>query len=78
MVYIEIPYVPENNRVSRTTVKNEIEILKISNEEKAEVFEAIYHRQPTGVSFNNKELEQVLLLEKMLHRLGIPYRQIKE
>jgi hypothetical protein len=78
MVYIEIPYVPENNRVSKTTAKNEIEILKISNEAKAEVFEAIYHRQPTGVSFDNKELEQVLLLEKTLGRLGIPYRQIKE
>lgn len=78
MVYIEIPFVAENNRVSKTTAENEIQILDISNEAKAEVFEAIYHRLPTGVSFEDKEIEQVVLLENLLRRLGIPYRQVKD
>lgn len=78
MVYIEIPFAAENNRVSKTIAENEIQILDISNEAKAEVFEAIYHRRPNGVSFEDKEIEQVVLLENLLRRLGIPYRQVKD
>jgi predicted transcriptional regulator len=78
MVYLEIPYIAENNRVNRTTAQNEIQILKISNEAKADVFEAIFNRRPNGVSFEDKEIDQVLLLEKVLGKLGIPYRQVKE
>lgn len=78
MIYIEIPYIAENNQVNRNSAKNEIQILNISDEEKANVFEAIYHRLPSGVSFDDKDVEQVLLLENALHRLGIPYRQVKE
>ena len=78
MIYLEIPYVAENNRVSRITAKNEILVLELSDEAKAEVFEAIYHRQPSGVSFEDSEHDQVLLLESTLRRLSIPYRQVKE
>lgn len=78
MVYIEIPFTAENNRVSKITAENEIQILDISNEAKAEVFEAIYHRRPNGVSFEDKEIEQVLLLENVLRRLGVPYRQVED
>ena len=78
MLYIEIPYVAENNRVSKTSAKNEIQILDISDEAKADVYEAIFHRRPSGVSFEDKDLEQVLLLENALRRLGIPYRHVKE
>lgn len=78
MLYIEIPYVAENNQVNRTLAENEIQVLKISNEAKAEVFEAIYNRLPRGINFEDKDLEQVVLLENALRRLGIPYRQIKE
>lgn len=78
MVYIEIPFTAENNRVSKTTAECEIQILDISNDAKAEIFEAIYHRRPNGVSFEDKEIEQILLLENILRRLGIPYRQIAD
>jgi hypothetical protein len=78
MVYLEIPYIVENNRVNRSTAQNEIQMLNISNEAKADVFEAIYNRRPEGVSFDDKELEEVLLLENALRKLGIPYRQVKE
>jgi hypothetical protein len=78
MLYIEIPYITENNQVNKTSAQNEIQILKISNEAKADVFEAIYNRHPRGVNFDEKDLEQVLLLENALRRLGIPYRQVKE
>jgi hypothetical protein len=78
MLYIEIPYVEENNQVNKASAENEIQVLKISNEAKAEVFEAIYNRHPRGVNFEDKELEQVKLLENALRKLGIPYRQVKE
>mgnify|MGYP000321255022 CR=1 FL=1 len=78
MIYLEIPYVAENDRVSRVSAESEIKILNISDSTKAEIFEAIYHRHPEGVNFEDKQLEQVLLLENALSRFGIPYRQIKE
>jgi hypothetical protein len=78
MIYLEIPYVAENDRVNRVSAKNEIQSLNISESAKAEIFEAIYHRRPEGVSFEDKDLEQVLLLENALSRFGVPYRQIKE
>lgn len=78
MLYLEIPYIPENSRVNKASAQNEIQILNISNEAKADVFEAIYNRYPRGVNFEDKDLEQVLLLENALRRLGIPYRQTQE
>lgn len=78
MIFLEIPFVPENKNVNRSSAEKEIRILNISQALKAEVFDAIYNQRPSGVNFENSDLEQVLLLEKALSRLGIPYRQVKE
>ncbi len=78
MIYLEIPYVSENNRISRISAENEIQALTISDEAKSSVYEAIYHRHPGGVTFEDKELKQVLLLENVLRRLGIPYRKVDQ
>ncbi|MCU1288565.1 MAG: hypothetical protein JWN60_794 [Acidobacteria bacterium] len=78
MLYIEIPYIDENNRIDRTSAQNEIQMLEISDEEKANVFDAIYHRKPNGVGFDSKDLKEVMLLETALLRLGVPFRRIKE
>lgn len=78
MIYLEIPFVSENSGIDKSSAEKEIRILKISEDTKAEIFEAIFNRRPGGVNFENEELDQVLLLEKALSRLGIPYRQVKE
>lgn len=78
MIFLEIPFVHENKSVNKSSVEKEIQILNISQELKAEIFDAIYNQRPSGVNFEDADLEQVLLLEKALGRLGIPYRQVKE
>lgn len=78
MIYLEIPYFSENSAIDKSSAEKEIQILKISEDTKAEIFEAIYNRRPGGVNFKNEESDQVLLLEKALSRLGVPYRQVKE
>jgi hypothetical protein len=78
MIFLEIPFVHENKSVNKSSAEKEIQILNISQELKAEVFDAIYNQRPSGVNFENSDLEQVLLLEKALGRLGIPYRQVKD
>jgi len=78
MVYINIPYVPENNRIDRDFVIKEIQSLDINEDAKFEAFEAIYNRRPRGVNFDDAGLNEALLLEKALGRLGIPYRQSEE
>ncbi len=76
MIYLEIPYVSENNRVDKTILQNEIENLSISREAKAGVFDAIFNYFPREVDFKNEDLKEVVILEGVLHRLGIPYRRI--
>lgn len=78
MINLEIPYSAENNRIDRTAVKNELEALRISTGEKAEVFDAIYYLHPKVVSFDAKNLKEILLLEEALIRLGVPFRRIKD
>lgn len=78
MIYLEIPYVIENNRVDKTSVKNEIQNLQISTETKAGIFDAIFNPHPRQVDFDNADLKEVVLLETALHRLGIPYRRVQE
>ncbi len=76
MVYINIPYIPENNRIDRDFAIKEIGSLDINEDAKYEALKAIYNRLPRGVSFGNpKEASQ---LEKVLARLGVPYRQSEE
>lgn len=76
MVYINIPYVPENKKISRDLVEKELQALEISDDAKWNVFEAIYNLHPRGVSF--ADLKEAFQLEKVLSRLGVPYRQSEE
>jgi hypothetical protein len=78
MVYINIPYVPENDRIKKDFVIREIQSLDISEDAKFVAFEAIYKRKPGGVNFDGTRLKEALLLEKALEKLGIPYRQSEE
>jgi hypothetical protein len=78
MVYIDIPYVAENNRINKDLAQKELEALDISEAAKYAAFEAIYNRLPRGVSFEGDDLREASLLEKALSRLGIPYRLSEE
>jgi hypothetical protein len=75
MVYINIPYIPENNRISKDLTQKELEALDISDDAKTSAFAAIYNRLPRGVPFAEDDLNQANLLERTLIRLGIPVRQ---
>ncbi len=75
MVYINIPYQVENDRLDRDTVIKEIQALDINEDAKYEAFEAIYNRKPHGVSFDEKGLSEAVQLEDVLRKLGIAYRQ---
>jgi hypothetical protein len=77
MVYINIPYVRENNRIDKNIAKKEIQLLEISDEAKLNAHAAIYNLHPRGVSFGNN-LKEALLLQDALSRLGIPYMQSEE
>ena len=76
MVYVNIPYVVENDRLDPESVGKELAILNISEDAKYEAFAAIYHKRPRGVSFANTN--EAMLLENALYRLGVPYRQTVE
>lgn len=78
MVYINIPFVPENNRVDKSIAKRELEALNISDSAKVKAYAAIYNLNPRGVKFENRELPEARLLENALSRLGIPYRQSED
>ena len=77
MVYIDIPYVPENNRIDRELVKKELQMLNISDEAKSKIFEAIYNLKARGVSFGDN-LKEAAALQIILSRLSIPYRQTED
>ena len=78
MIYINIPYVVENNRIDKDVAKKEIEILDISDGAKVSAYEAIYNLHPRGVNFSNKNSDEAFLLEDVLKRLGVPYRISEE
>ncbi|HEY0429490.1 MAG TPA: hypothetical protein VGC76_17050 [Pyrinomonadaceae bacterium] len=78
MVFINIPYVPENNRLDKTITKKELEALDISDSAKLSAYAAIYNLNPRGVNFDSKDLPAARTLENALQRLGIPYRQSEE
>ena len=77
MVYIDIPFVVENNRIDKDLAKKEIDVLDISDEAKTDALRAMYHRQPLGVNFANKDLKQALSLQNALSKLGAPFRQVE-
>jgi hypothetical protein len=76
MVFVNIPYVRENDRLDPKVVGQELALLSISEDAKFDAFAAIYHKRPRGVGF--AELNDALQLEKVLYRLGVPYRQTTE
>ena len=78
MVYINIPYVLENNRIDRDFAKKEIQLLDINDTAKENAYLAIYNLNPRGVNFEGENSTEAFLLEGALKRLGIPYRQSEE
>jgi hypothetical protein len=78
MVFVNIPYVPENDRIRRDLTKKEIEALDISENAKQSAYEAVYHKRPRGVNFESKDSVEVIMLEDLLYKLGIPYRRSEE
>ena len=75
MVYINIPFVDENKRIDKDLAEKELQNLTISDEAKQIAFEAIYNKLPRGIEFDNADLKDAVALEKVLHRLGVPFRQ---
>ena len=78
MVYINIPFVVENNKIDRDLTRRELQILNISEDAKYEAFEAIYNRKTRGVNFDIKDTKEAVLLENALQRLGVPFRESEE
>ena len=78
MVYINIPYVPENNRIDKDFVKTQIQSLSINESAKQNAYAAIYNLKPRGVNFEVNESAEALLLEKALLKLNVPYRTTEE
>ncbi len=78
MVYINIPFVPENKRIDKDFAKKQIQALDINDEAKQNAFEAIYNLKPRGVNFEGQESAEAILLEKVLLKLNVPYRTTEE
>jgi hypothetical protein len=76
MVYINIPFSPENNRIEKDLTKKEIQLLGINDSAKQSAFAAIYNLKPRGVNFESSA--EANLLEGVLRKLGIPFRQTEE
>lgn len=74
MVYINIPYVPENNRINKNFAKESLRVLDISESVKDLAYTAIYNLRPRGVNIENQNSVDALLLEATLKKLGVPYK----
>ncbi len=74
MLFMEIPFVVENNRIDRETVRGELAALDISENLRNEAFEAVYNLKKRGISFDEKDIKQAVMLERLFSKLGIPYR----
>ena len=75
MVFINIPFVHENKKIDPNVLAKELAALNISEDAKYETFQAIYNMKPHGVELVDTDLKEVKLLENILAKLGIPYRQ---
>ena len=71
---MDIPFVVENRRIDRENTRRELAALDISQSVKDETFEAIYNMRPRGVNFDESDVKQAQLVERLLAKLGIPYR----
>jgi hypothetical protein len=72
MVYVNIPYVAENDRIEAYVTQRELEGLRISESAKHDAFAAIYNKRPRGVNFDSSS--EAIQLQNALHRLGVPFR----
>jgi hypothetical protein len=75
MVYINIPYVVENNRIDKLLTKKQIQLLDINAEAKLNAYEAVYNLNPRGVNFESKDIAEAIMLQDILRKLGIPHMQ---
>jgi hypothetical protein len=71
---MDIPFVVENKRIDKENTRKELAALELSQSIKDDTLEAIYNRKPLGVMFESGDLKQAQLLERLLSKLGIPYR----
>jgi hypothetical protein len=76
MVYVNIPYSVENQRVDREKAAKELRSVDISESDRYEAFEAIYNKRPRGVNFT--DAKKASQLQTALARLGVPYRLTEE
>jgi hypothetical protein len=76
MVYVNIPYVAENDRIEAYRTQSELEHLSISESAKHDACAAIYNKRPRGVQFDRPS--EAILLQSALSRLGVPYRVTSE
>ena len=76
MVFVNIPYYVENDRIDRAVTQKELQVLDISEDQRYEAFAAIYNKLPRGVEFSDPK--KAMLLEAALSRLGVPFRQTPE
>ena len=78
MVYVSIPYVPENNRLDKDLVKKELDISVISDSARQNAYAAIYNLKPRGVDFEGLENVEAARLENVLRNLGVPFRRLEK
>lgn len=76
MVYVNIPYVVENDRIEAYIAQSELASLNISETAKHEAFAAIYNKRPRGVQFDHSS--DAVLLQQALYKLGVPFRTTVE
>jgi hypothetical protein len=77
-MYINIPYVPENDRIDRDTFAKELEAIDISEDSRFRAFAAVYGLRPRRVNFEITESDQLRQLLNVLGRFGIGYRVTPE
>ena len=74
MVYIDIPYTPDNDRIDRDLLIKELKFIDVSEDVRYEAFAAIYNRLPRGVPFEIEETDQARLLIGVLQNMRVGYR----
>lgn len=74
MLFMDIPFVVENNRIEKEKVQKELALTDISERVRDEAFAAVYNLKPRGIMFDSIDLRQAQMLEKVFSKLGIPYR----
>ena len=74
MLFMDIPYVRENERIEKETVLKELALLTINETVRDEAFAAVYNPKPRGVTFEDGDLWQAQMLSRVFIKLGIPYR----